>query len=180
LVLIRVRGIQCVGLFQRRRDNHPSGNKIMEIFAASLKTKDCDPVYGSWIRLDRGLPASLMRFLHGYDGVQRVSVYQCCTAGVSHWPVSAMLFCYRDMAVSHVLSWRRHLLLTPAGAVGGNTIWLPSFGEGRGLDGSILAGFISEFAFATILAVVSGWLIAGAASAANDLVVGPCRRQPAR
>ena len=37
---------------------------------------------------------------------------------------------------------------------------------------SILAGFISAVAFATILAVVSGLLIAGASSAANDLVVG--------
>jgi cation/acetate symporter len=40
------------------------------------------------------------------------------------------------------------------------------------VGGSILAGFISAVAFATILAVVSGLLIAGASSAANDLVVG--------
>jgi cation/acetate symporter len=42
----------------------------------------------------------------------------------------------------------------------------------RAVGGSILAGFISAVAFATILAVVSGLLIAGASSAANDLVVG--------
>jgi len=47
----------------------------------------------------------------------------------------------------------------------------------RAVGGSILAGFISAVAFATILAVVSGLLIAGASSAANDLVVGLSGRQ---
>jgi cation/acetate symporter len=42
----------------------------------------------------------------------------------------------------------------------------------RAVGGSVLAGFISAVAFATILAVVSGLIIAGASSATNDLVVG--------
>jgi cation/acetate symporter len=40
-----------------------------------------------------------------------------------------------------------------------------------------LAGFMSAVAFATILAVVSGLLTAGASSAANDLAVGLSGRQ---
>jgi cation/acetate symporter len=47
----------------------------------------------------------------------------------------------------------------------------------KAVGGSILAGFISAVAFATILAVVSGLIIAGASSAANDLVVGLSGRQ---
>ncbi|MBR1225172.1 hypothetical protein JQ600_09605 [Bradyrhizobium sp. AUGA SZCCT0176] len=42
----------------------------------------------------------------------------------------------------------------------------------RAVGGSILAGFISAVAFATILAVASGLVIAGASSATSDLVAG--------
>jgi cation/acetate symporter len=47
----------------------------------------------------------------------------------------------------------------------------------RAVGGSILAGFISAVAFATILAVVSRLLTAGASSAASDLAVGLSGRQ---
>jgi len=47
----------------------------------------------------------------------------------------------------------------------------------RAVGGSILAGFISAAAFATILVVVSRLLAAGASAAANDLVVGLSGRQ---
>jgi cation/acetate symporter len=47
----------------------------------------------------------------------------------------------------------------------------------RAVGGSILAGFISAAAFATILVVVSRLLTAGASAAANDLLVGLSGRQ---
>src|ERR1700730_7536880 len=61
---------------------------------------------------------------------------------------------------------------TPAARCLAEIIWLPFTWRGP-----LVAGFISAVAFATILPVVSGLLIAGASSAANDLVVGLSGRQ---
>lgn len=47
----------------------------------------------------------------------------------------------------------------------------------QAVGGHVLAGFISAVAFSTVLAVVAGLLIAGAATATNDLIVG-ARRGP--
>src|SRR5260370_8143220 len=47
---------------------------------------------------------------------------------------------------------------------------------GEGVGGSLLLGFISAVAFATILAVVSGLTLAGASAASHDLYARVIRR----
>jgi len=86
--------------------------------------------------------------------------------------LACSLLCYlsSDMAASQSFVAMPTYANASGALFGGNN--MAPIHLARAVGGSILAGFISAVAFATILAVVSGLLIAGASSAANDLVVG--------
>src|SRR5258705_5062548 len=119
-----------------------------------------------------GLPHILMRFFTVSDErAARVSVLQ------AYWLIGLFF----TMLVGNGYGSIELLRGDPeyanaSGALfGGNN--LGPIHLARAVGGSILAGFISAVAFATILAVVSGLIIAGASSAANDLVVGLSGRQ---
>src|SRR6267378_4518827 len=165
-------GFNVSDLFKTAVSNHPNGNKIMDIRgfaqdAVATLSLGVGILFGT-----AGLPHILMRFFTVSDErAARVSVfYATCLIGLFF----AMLFVigYGSIAVL-----RGDATYANAGGAlfGGNN--LAPIHLARAVGGSILAGFISAVAFATILAVVSGLLIAGASSAANDLVVGLSGRQ---
>jgi cation/acetate symporter len=171
LVLARF-GFNVSDLFKTAATNHPTGNKIMDIRgfaqdAVATLSLGVGILFGT-----AGLPHILMRFFTVSDErAARVSVfYATCLIGLFF----AMLFVigYGSIAIL-----RGDATYANAGGalVGGNN--LAPIHLARAVGGSILAGFVSAVAFATILAVVSGLLIAGASSAANDLVVGLSGRQ---
>jgi len=119
-----------------------------------------------------GLPHILMRFFTVSDErAARVSVF---LRDVPDWAVlcDAVVIGYGSIAL---LRGDATYANASGALFGGNN--LAPIHLARAVGGSILAGFISAVAFATILAVVSGLLIAGASSAANDLVVGLSGRQ---
>ena len=171
LVLIRF-GFNMSDLFKTAASNHPNGSKIMDIRgfaqdAVATLSLGVGVLFGT-----AGLPHILMRFFTVSDErAARVSVfYATCLIGLFF----AMLFVIGYGSIALLRGDATYA--DASGALfGGNN--LAPIHLARAVGGSILAGFISAVAFATILAVVSGLLIAGASSAANDLVVGLSGRQ---
>ncbi|MET4418869.1 cation/acetate symporter [Bradyrhizobium sp. JR18.2] len=171
LVLVRF-GFDMSKLFKTAVNNHPIGLGIMDVrgFAqdgVATLSLGAGVLFGT-----AGLPHILMRFFTVSDErAARLSVfYATCLIGLFF--VMLFFIGYGSIALLRGDA-------TYAGAngalLGGNN--LAPIHLARAVGGSILAGFISAVAFATILAVVSGLLIAGASSAANDLVVGLSGRQ---
>ncbi len=171
LVLARF-GFNVSDLFKTAASNHPNGNKIMDIRgfaqdAVATLSLGVGILFGT-----AGLPHILMRFFTVSDErAARVSVfYATCLIGLFF----AMLFFIGYGSIALLRGDATYA--NASGALfGGNN--LAPIHLARAVGGSILAGFISAVAFATILAVVSGLLIAGASSAANDLFVGLSGRQ---
>jgi cation/acetate symporter len=165
LVLVRF-GFNVSDLFKTAASNHPNGNKIMDIRgfaqdAVATLSLGVGILFGT-----AGLPHILMRFFTVSDErAARVSVfYATCLIGLFF----AMMFVIGYGSIALLRGDATYA--NASGALfGGNN--LAPIHLARAVGGSILAGFISAVAFATILAVVSGLLIAGASSAANDLVV---------
>src|SRR3984893_16466586 len=166
LVLARF-GFNVSDLFKTAVSNHPNGYKIMDIrgFAqdgVATLSLGIGILFGT-----AGLPHILMRFFTVSDErAARVSVfYATCLIGLFF----SMLL---GIGYGSIALLRGDATYANAsGALfGGNN--LAPIHLARAVGGSVLAGFISAVAFATILAVVSGLIIAGASSAANDLVVG--------
>lgn len=114
-----------------------------------------------------GLPHILMRFLTVKDErAARVSVfYATCLIGLFFLLLLPIGF--GSIAVLHGDPTRT---LSNGGLVGGANMAAVHLADAVG--GDALMGFIAAVAFATILAVVCGLLIAGASSATNDLVAG--------
>ncbi|MGY3586980.1 cation/acetate symporter [Bradyrhizobium sp. USDA 4341] len=171
LVLVRF-GFSMPDLFKTAVSNHPNGDRIMDIrgFAqdgiATLSI-GVGVLFGT-----AGLPHILMRFFTVSDErAARLSVFYA-TCLICLFFVMLFFIGYGSIALL-----RGDATYAGANGVlfGGNN--LAPIHLARAVGGSILAGFISAVAFATILAVVSGLLIAGASSAANDLVVGLSGRQ---
>lgn len=166
LVLARF-GFNVSGLFKTAVGNHPNGNAIMDIrgFAqdsVATLSLGVGVLFGT-----AGLPHILMRFFTVSDErAARVSVfYATCLIGLFF----AMLFVIGYGSIA-ILRGDTTYANASGALLGGNN--LAPIHLARAIGGTMLAGFISAVAFATILAVVSGLLIAGASSAANDLVVG--------
>jgi cation/acetate symporter len=159
-------------LFKTAASHHPIGNKIMDIRgfaqdAVATLSLGAGILFGT-----AGLPHILMRFFTVSDErAARVSAfYATCLIGIFF----AMLFVIGYGSIALLRGDAAYA--SASGALfGGNN--LAPIHLARAVGGNILAGFISAVAFATILAVVSGLLIAGASSAANDLVVGLSGRQ---
>ena len=166
LVLARF-GFNVSDLLNMAASNHPNGNKITDIrgFAqdgVATLSLGVGILFGT-----AGLPHILMRFFTVSDErAARVSVfYATCLIGLFF----ALLFIIGYGSIALLRGDATYA--NASGALfGGNN--LAPIHLARAVGGSILAGFISAVAFATILAVVSGLLIAGASSATNDLVVG--------
>jgi cation/acetate symporter len=171
LVLVRF-GFNVSDLFKTAVNNHPNGDKIMDIRgfaqdAVATLSLGAGVLFGT-----AGLPHILMRFFTVSDErAARVSVfYATCLIGLFF----AMLFVIGYGSIA-ILRGDAAYANASGALFGGNN--LAPIHLARAVGGNILAGFISAVAFATILAVVSGLLIAGASSASNDLVVGLSGRQ---
>lgn len=119
-----------------------------------------------------GLPHILMRFFTVADQrAARLSVfYATCLIGLFF----VMLLPIGFGSISILHSSPAHL--TADGAVRGGSNMV-AINLADILGGDPLMGFISAIAFATILAVVSGLLIAGASATTNDLISG-IRKRP--
>jgi cation/acetate symporter len=171
LVLVRF-GFDMSNLFKAAVSNHPIGHGIMDVrgFAqdgVATLSLGVGVLFGT-----AGLPHILMRFFTVSDErAARLSVfYATCLIGLFF----VMLFFIGYGSIALLRGDATYASANGA-LFGGNN--LAPIHLARAVGGSILAGFISAVAFATILAVVSGLLIAGASSAANDLVVGLSGRQ---
>jgi cation/acetate symporter len=118
-----------------------------------------------------GLPHILMRFFTVRDAKQaRLSVL-VATGFISVF--CSLLFILGFGAIAIVLKDPR--FVDAAGTVVGGTNMV-ALHLANALGGSLLLGFISAVAFATILAVVSGLTIAGASAASHDLYANVFRR----
>jgi cation/acetate symporter len=160
-------GFNMSDLFKTAVSNHPNGNTIMDIRgfaqdAVATLSLGVGILFGT-----AGLPHILMRFFTVSDErAARVSVfYATCLIGLFF----AMLFIIGYGSIALLRGDATYA--NASGALFGGDNLAPIH-LARAVGGNILAGFISAVAFATILAVVSGLLIAGASSAANDLIVG--------
>lgn len=118
-----------------------------------------------------GLPHILMRFFTVSDAVQaRVSVLVAtCFITVFY----SLLFVLGFGAIA-LVSGDAHYLDVAGKIVGGTNMVAIHLADKLG--GSVLMGFISAVAFATILAVVSGLTMAGASAAGHDLYARAIRK----
>jgi cation/acetate symporter len=171
LVLLKF-GFNVSDLFKTAATNHPYGSKIMDIRGFSVDAVATLSLGVGILFGTAGLPHILMRFFTVNDErAARVSVfYATCLIGLFF----AMLFFIGYGSIA-VLRGDTTYANASGALFGGNN--LAPIHLARAVGGNILAGFVSAVAFATILAVVSGLLIAGASSAASDLVVGLSGRQ---
>jgi cation/acetate symporter len=166
LVLLRF-GFNASDLLKTAAANHPNGNGIMNIRGFSQDAIATLSLGVGILFGTAGLPHILMRFFTVNDErAARVSVfYATCLIALFF----AMLFFIGYGSIA-ILRGDATYANASGALFGGNN--LAPIHLARAVGGSVLAGFISAVAFATILAVVSGLIIAGASSAANDLVVG--------
>jgi cation/acetate symporter len=160
-------GFNVSTLLKTAASNHPNSDRIMDIRAFSQDAIATLSLGVGILFGTAGLPHILMRFFTVNDErAARVSVfYATCLIGLFF----AMLFFVGYGSIA-LLRGDAAYASASGTLIGGNN--MAPIHLARAVGGSVLAGFISAVAFATILAVVSGLLIAGASSAANDLVVG--------
>jgi cation/acetate symporter len=160
-------GFSVSDLLRTAAANHPNGNTIMDIHGFSLDAIATLSLGVGILFGTAGLPHILMRFFTVNDErAARVSVFYA-TCLIALFFTMLFFIGYGSIAILR----GDGTYANASGALfGGNN--LAPIHLARAVGGSVLAGFISAVAFATILAVVSGLIIAGASSATNDLVVG--------
>lgn len=157
-------GFSVERLFAAAVSAHPKGAAIM---APGGLVKDPVSAISLGMALifgTAGLPHILMRFFTVADGRQaRISVL-VATAFITVF--YTLLFVLGFGAIALVSGDATYLDPTGALVGGANMVALHLADK---LGGSLLLGFVSAVAFATILAVVSGLTIAGASAASHDL-----------
>ena len=160
-------GFSASDLLKTAEANHPNGNGIMNIHGFSQDGIATLSLGVGILFGTSGLPHILMRFFTVHDErAARVSVFYA-TCLIALFFTMLFFIGYGSIAI---LRGDATYANASGALFGGNN--LAPIHLARAVGGSVLAGFISAVAFATILAVVSGLIIAGASSAANDLVVG--------
>jgi cation/acetate symporter len=160
-------GFSVSDLLKTATANHPNGNSIMDIHGFSLDAVATLSLGVGILFGTAGLPHILMRFFTVNDErAARVSVFYA-TCLIALFFTMLFFIGYGSIAI---LRGDATYANASGTLFGGNN--LAPIHLARAVGGSVLAGFISAVAFATILAVVSGLIIAGASSATNDLVVG--------
>jgi cation/acetate symporter len=160
-------GFSVSDLLRTAAANHPNGNTIMDIHGFSLDAIATLSLGVGILFGTAGLPHILMRFFTVNDErAARVSVFYA-TCLIALFFTMLFFIGYGSIAI---LRGDATYANASGALFGGNN--LAPIHLARAVGGSVLAGFISAVAFATILAVVSGLIIAGASSATNDLVVG--------
>jgi cation/acetate symporter len=160
-------GFSLTGLLSSAAQAHVAGTRILSIkgFAQdgiATTSLAIGVLFGT-----AGLPHILMRFLTVKDERSaRVSVfYATCLIGLFF-----LLLLPIGFGSIAILNGDAARTTSNGALVGGANMAAIHLADALG--GSALTGFIAAVAFATILAVVCGLLIAGASSATNDLVAG--------
>jgi cation/acetate symporter len=164
-------GFSLEALFAHAVEIHPKGQAIM---APGGLVKDPVSAMSLGVALifgTAGLPHILMRFFTVGDARQaRVSVL-VATGFITVF--YTLLFVLGFGAIA-LVSGDPTFKDAAGGLIGGNNMVALHLADKLG--GSLLLGFISAVAFATILAVVSGLTIAGASAASHDLFARVIRR----
>src|ERR1700741_397485 len=160
-------GFSVSDLLRTAAANHPNGNTIMDVHGFSLDAIATLSLGVGILFGTAGLPHILMRFFTvNAERAARVSVFYA-TCLIALFFTMLFFIGYGSIAI---LRGDATYANASGALFGGNN--LAPIHLARAVGGSVLAGFISAVVVATILAVVSGLIIAGASSAANDLVVG--------
>ncbi|MFG1348648.1 cation/acetate symporter ActP [Xanthobacter autotrophicus] len=170
LILSRF-GFSVETLFAHAVALHPKGVAIM---APGGLVKDPVSAISLGVALvfgTAGLPHILMRFFTVADARQARASVLVATGFISVF--YTLLFVLGFGAIAVVLA--DPAFKDASGAVIGGTNMV-ALHLANALGGSVLLGFISAVAFATILAVVSGLTIAGASAASHDLYARVIRR----
>ncbi len=158
-------------LFSEAIKVHPKGEAIM---SPGGLVKDPISAFSLGFALmfgTAGLPHILMRFFTVADARQARTSVLVATGFISVF--YTLLFVLGFGAIAFVMSDPSFKDATGAVVGGTNMVALHL---ANALGGSVLLGFISAVAFATILAVVSGLTIAGASAASHDLYARVIRR----
>ncbi len=157
-------GFSLPALFARAVAVHP---KHLAILAPAGLARDPVSAISLGIALmfgTAGLPHILMRFFTVRDARQARRSVLWATGLIGYFYILTFVIGFGAV----VLVSTNPDFVTPAGALrGGNNMAAVFLAEALG--GDWLLGFISAVAFATILAVVSGLTLAGAASVSHDL-----------
>ncbi|MCW2238800.1 cation/acetate symporter [Azospirillum canadense] len=157
-------GFDLDAFFRAAIQNHPKGAAIMApgglvqdpVSAVSLGVA---LIFGT-----AGLPHILMRFFTVRDARQARSSVLVATGAISWFYL--LLFILGFGAVELVGNDPR-FKAAAGGLIGGGNMVAVHLADAIG--GSLLLGFISAVAFATILAVVAGLTLAGASAVSHDL-----------
>lgn len=160
-----------VRMLQEAAAVHPAGEHLLNIQGFAKDPLATVSLAIGLLFGTAGLPHILMRFFTVPDQrAARLSVfYATCLIGFFF----LMLLPIGFGSISILHSSPAHL--TANGAVRGGSNMV-AINLADILGGDPLMGFISAVAFATILAVVSGLLIAGASTTTNDLISGIRKR----
>jgi cation/acetate symporter len=164
-------GFSFENLFQSAIDKHPKGAGIMTV--GGLVS---DPVSAISLGIalmfgTAGLPHILMRFFTVPDAKEaRKSVFYA-TGFIGYFYI--LTFIIGMGAVAFILGNPEYFNADGSMRGGDN---MPAVHLAHALGGDLFLGFISAVAFATILAVVAGLTLAGAASISHDLYANVINR----
>ena len=164
-------GFSFESLFRTAIDVHANGEAIM---APGALVKDPISAISLGLALmfgTAGLPHILMRFFTVADAKEaRKSVFWATTF-IGYFYILTFIIGFGAI----VLVGTNPQYLDAAGAlIGGNNMAAVHLADAVG--GSLLLGFISAVAFATILAVVAGLTLAGASAVSHDLYASVIRK----
>ena len=157
-------GFSFESLFQKAVNAHPQSYAIMQ--PGGLVT---DPVSAISLGIalmfgTAGLPHILMRFFTVKDAKEaRKSVF-FATGFIGYFYILTFIIGFGAIML---ISTNPEFLNADGGLKGGNN--MAAIHLANAVGGDIFLGFISAVAFATILAVVSGLTLAGAAAVSHDL-----------
>ncbi|SEE15053.1 cation/acetate symporter ActP [Bradyrhizobium erythrophlei] len=164
-------GFSLEALFREAVTLHPKADAIM---APGGLVKDPVSAISLGLALifgTAGLPHILMRFFTVSDARQARTSVLVATGFISIF--YSLLFVLGFGAIA-IVSANPQFRDASGGLVGGVNMVALHLADAVG--GSLLLGFISAVAFATILAVVSGLTLAGASAASHDLYARVIRR----
>jgi len=164
-------GFSLEGLFREAVRLHPNH---LAILAPGGLVRDPISALSLGVALifgTAGLPHILMRFFTVRNARQARTSVLVATGFISTF--YTLLFILGFGAIAFVSSDPR-FYDAAGGVIGGTNMVALHLADAIG--GSLLLGFISAVAFATILAVVSGLTLAGAAAASHDLYARVIRR----
>ena len=171
-------GWSPVALFAKAVEVHPSHGAIMTPIAAVASPLNNISLGIGLMFGTAGLPHILMRFFTVRDAsAARKSVFYA-TGLIGYFYILTFIIGFGAIVLvgtnpDYAAAWKAPFTAA-AGLKGGGNMAAIHLADAVG--GSVLLGFISAVAFATILAVVSGLTLSGASAISHDLYASVIRR----